>query len=147
MPAYLAAASPLGRRRFVLGAAGAVAGAALTPALAAQAAARDDGRDPLPAPAPIPGGLEVGPPLGQIHVWAAGREGVTLPFTGAQLQGIGYEPATLTDFSGITAVAFHVGTATDSAGAHYNLETDLRLFAGTYVAANGRRRRGAFGLI
>jgi hypothetical protein len=108
---------------------------------------RDEGRDPLPAPNPIPGGLEVGPPLGQIHVWAAGREGVTLPFTGSRLQGIDYEPSTLTDFAGITAVAYHVGSATDHTGVRYDLETDLRLFAGTYVAANGERRRGAFGLI
>jgi hypothetical protein len=147
MPAHLSpTALSIGRRRLFLGAAAAAAGAALSPGLATSVAA-DNNHDPLPAPNPIPGGLDIPPPIGLIHVWGAGKEGEPLPFTGGQLQGIDYEPATLTDFSGVTAVAFHVGSATDSEGTRYNLETDMRLFAGTYKAANGKRRQGAFGLI
>jgi len=126
--------------------AAAAAGAALTPGLAASVAANDD-HAASPIPKPIPGGITVGPPLETIHVWAAGKEGITLPFSHAQLQGIGAEPTTIGDFSGVTAVAFHVGTATDKTGKRYNLETDMRLFVGTYIAANGQRRQGSFGLI
>jgi len=34
---------------------------------------------------------------------------VTLPFTGATLQGLDVEPTTIRDFKGFSAVAFHVG--------------------------------------
>jgi len=151
MPAHLVPpTSPFGRRRLVMGAAAAAAGLALTPSLAGA----DDGHDnhnhdhDAPIPKPIPGGLDVSPhPLGTIHVWAAGKSGITLPYSHGQLQGIDTEPTTIGDFSGVSAVAFHVGTATGKDGKRYNLETDMRVFAGNYIAANGQRRQGAFGLI
>jgi hypothetical protein len=137
----------LTRRAVVRGAAGAVAGlaagvAAPGPALAGD---HDSRRLPVP-PEPIPGGIELAP--GQvIHVWAPGPTDVTLPFTGSTLQGLDVEPTTITDFTGFSAVAFHVGTAVGSDGARYDLETDLRAFQGTYLDRTGRRRFGTFGFI
>jgi hypothetical protein len=100
----------------------------------------------LPAPKPIPGGIQIpGGPL--IHTFAPGPEGLTLPFTGVQLMGLDVEPSVITDFKGVTALAFHVGTATGSDGRQYNLETDLRAMEGRYVAEDGSRKRGLFALI
>jgi hypothetical protein len=47
---------------------------------------------------------------------------VTLPFTGLTLQGLDVEPSVITDYKGVTALAFHAGTATGSDGKQYNLE-------------------------
>jgi hypothetical protein len=95
-------------------------------------------------PKPIPGGFNI-PPV--IHVFAPGDPAVTLPFTGLTPGGFDVEPATLTDFKGFSAVAFHVGTATGRDGTAYNLETDLRTFRGNYVDATGTRRFGTFAFI
>ena len=129
---------------------GASAGAAATvaPLLPALTGAAHAGGPPdvLPAPRPIPGGLQIpGGPL--IHVFAPGPEGLTLPFTGVQLMGLDVEPSVITDYQGVTALAFHVGTATGSDGKQYNLETDMRAIEGTYVATDGTRQRGLFGFI
>jgi hypothetical protein len=102
--------------------------------------------DPLPAPKPIPGGLRL-PDGSQIHVFGPGPTSVTLPFTGGVLQGLDVEGSVLTDFQGVSAVAFQVGTATGHDGTRYNLETDIRAFEGEYVAGDGRRRRGTFGFV
>jgi hypothetical protein len=100
----------------------------------------------LPAPKPIPGGIQIpGGPL--IHVFAPGPEGLTLPFTGVQLMGLDVEPSVITDYKGVTALAFHVGTATGSDGKQYNLETDMRAMEGSYIATDGSRNRGLFALI
>ena len=100
----------------------------------------------LPAPKPIPGGIQIpGGPL--IHVFAPGPPGLTLPFTGVQLMGLDVEPSVITDYKGVTALAFHAGTATGSDGRRYNLETDMRAMEGTYVAEDGSRQRGLFALI
>jgi hypothetical protein len=133
----------LTRRAALHGAAGVAAGAML--ARTAPAAAHGSGAWPVP-PEPIPGGIELGP--GQvIHVWAPGPPEVTLPFTGATLQGLDVEPTTIKDFDGFSAVAFHVGTATARDGTRFDLETDLRAFRGTYLDLMGRRRFGTFGFI
>jgi hypothetical protein len=115
------------------------------PALASPASARG-ARRVLPAPKPIPGGLPL-PDGSLIHVFAPGPVGVTLPYTGVQLQGLDVEPSVITDYSGFTALAFHVGTATDGDGTAYNLETDIRVLSGSYVAADGSHRGGVFGFI
>jgi hypothetical protein len=100
----------------------------------------------LPAPKPIPGGIQIpGGPL--IHVFAPGPPDVTLPFTGIQLMGLDVEPSVISDYKGVTALAFHAGTATGSDGKHYNLETDMRAMEGTYIAEDGSRKRGLFALI
>jgi hypothetical protein len=136
----------LDRRRFLRGAGGAAAAAGVANALAwpqFSEAGGEDGehRAPLPAPKPIPGGIV----NGAFHVFGPGD--VTLPFTGGTLQGLNVEPSTITDYSGFTAVAFHVGSATDSDGNHYDLETDIRAFKGSYVATDGTRRFGTFAFI
>jgi hypothetical protein len=55
------------------------------------------------------------------------------------------EPSTITDFKGVTALAYHVGTVTGSDGVTYNLQTDVRVFEGEYIAEDGSRREGTFG--
>jgi hypothetical protein len=138
------AASVIDRRTLLRYGAAAGAAAAIGPAVSAPAGAADtgDARRVLPAPTPIPGGLQI-PGLGLIHVFAPGPPEVTLPFSGTQLQGLDVEPSVITNYTGTTAVAFHVG----SDGARYNLETDMRAIQGTYIATDGSRRHGTFGFI
>ena len=129
---------------------GAAAGAVATlvPAAPAMATPEHAGRPRrvLPPPKPIPGGLQF-PDFPLIHVFAPGPADVTLPYTGATLQGLDVEPSVITDYNGFTALAFHVGSAVGSDGKRYNLETDMRAIEGTYVAANGSSKRGTFGFI
>src|SRR5439155_25709633 len=102
---------PLKRRRLVLGAAGALAGAALAPA--SVAALPDDGRARLPAPKPLDVGIRR--PNGTLlRVFTPGPTTVTLPYSGTRLLGPNYDSAMFTDFAGVTALAYLVGTATDS---------------------------------
>jgi hypothetical protein len=132
-------------RRAVVG--GAAAGLAAAVAAPQRVLAHDHakGSDPVP-PEPIPGGIELAP--GQvIHVWAPGPAEITLPFTGVTLQGVNVESTTIRDFSGFSAVAFHVGTAIAKDGSRYDLETDVRAFQGTYIDRTRRRRFGTFGFI
>jgi hypothetical protein len=95
----------------------------------------------LPAPDPIPGGLDI-PGAGVIHLFLPGPEDVTLPFSGLGLQGLDVEPSTITDFRGVTALAYLAGEARGSDGETYNLEADIRAYEGRYVGADGTRRRG-----
>jgi len=120
------------------------AAAAISPAVSAPASAADTRHAPrvLPAPTPIPGGLAPG-----LHVFAPGPPEVTLPFSSVQLQGLDVEPSVITNYTGTTAMAFHVGSAIGSDGARYNLETDMRAIQGGYIAADGSRRHGTFGFI
>jgi TAT (twin-arginine translocation) pathway signal sequence len=123
---------------------GAATGAAAT--VGAMPAARAHGHGlprVLPAPKPIPGGIQI-PDGPLIHTFLPGPEDVTLPFTGLTLQGEDVEPSVITDFRGFTAVAYHVGTATGSDGQRYDLETDIRVMDGSYVAEDGSRKRGLF---
>jgi hypothetical protein len=122
------------------------AAAAAGPALLAAPAHADGGTHVQAAPKPIPGGLTL--PGGiVIHVFPPGPTTVTLPFTGVQLAGLDVDPSVITDFTGFSAVAFHVGSATGSDGKRYNLETDMRVMEGTYVAADGTRADGLFGFV
>ena len=129
---------------------GACAGAlaTVTPAIPGLASpARADGaRRARPAPEPIPGGIQI-PDGPLLHVFPPGPSNVTLPHSGLTLQGLDVEPNVITDYQGFTAVAYHAGTATGSDGERYFLETDMRAMKGTYVAADGTRRRGVFGFI
>jgi hypothetical protein len=145
----------LGRRSFLLGTAGALA-AGLTAPLDRPGISQADSdwpqlpqhlRAPLPAPKPIPGGIDLGSDFSPsfIHLFIPGPETITLPFTLFTLQGLNVEPSVITDFNGVTALAYHVGTATGSDGIEYNLETDVRVFQGQYVAEDGSRHEGTFG--
>ena len=125
---------------------GAATGAVATVAAATPAASAHSHGVPrvLPAPKPIPGGNQIpGGPL--LHVFLPGPPEVTLPFTGAQLQGLDVEPSVITDYRGFTALAYVAGTATDSK--QYNLEADMRAMEGAYVAEDGTRQRGLFAFI
>jgi hypothetical protein len=131
---------------------GASAGAAATvspllPGLNSVAHAHEHGLPRvLPAPKPIPGGIAL-PNGTTIHVFPPGPPDVTLPFSGLTLAGLDVEPSLITDYKGVTALAYHAGTATGSDGKHYNLETDMRAMEGTYIAENGTRQRGLFAFI
>jgi hypothetical protein len=142
------AARPVDRRGFILGTAGALAAAGLAGPLAEPASARSR-RRVVPSPEPIPGGLPVGlpPPYDLIHLFLPGPPSVTLPFSGSQLQGVDVEPTTITDFEGMTAMAYLTGTAKGSDGHEYGLEVDLRVSEGEYVTADGSHERGAFAMI
>jgi hypothetical protein len=127
---------------------GAATGAVATVAAATPAASAHSHGVPrvLPTPKPIPGGIQIpGGPL--LHVFLPGPEGVTLPFTGAQLMGLDVEPSVITDYRGFTALAYVAGTATGSDGQQYNLEADRRAMEGTYIATDGSRQRGLFAFI
>ena len=127
---------------------GAATGAAATVAGVTPAASAHSHGAPLvlPAPKPIPGGNQIpGGPL--LHVFLPGPPAVTLPFSGTQLQGLDTEPAVITDYRGVTALAYLAGSATGSDGRRYNLEADMRAMEGTYVATDGTRQRGLFGFI
>jgi hypothetical protein len=144
------------RRRFIHTAAAGATALAFGSGLSSRALAKDDdnGHDdePLPEPKPIPGGIDLSefglePPYDFIHTFSPGPEGVVLPFTQVQLQGLNVEPSTITDFKGATAVAYHVGKAKGSDGKTYNLETDIRVMEGRYVSVEGTTRHGTFALI
>jgi hypothetical protein len=127
---------------------GAATGAVATVAAATPAASAHSHGVPrvLPAPTPIPGGVQIpGGPL--LHVFLPGPPEVTLPFTGTQLQGLDVEPAVITDYRGVTALAYLAGSATGSDGNRYNLEADMRAMEGTYVATDGSRQHGLFAFI
>src|SRR4051794_5886059 len=149
MESQLERAPGLSRRRFVQTAAVAAAGVTGTLAGPSRGLAHGDhgerGGGVFP-PKPIPGGIQI-PGGPQIHAWAPGDPSVTLPFSGSPLMGFDVDPSTITDFRGFSAVAFHAGTALGSDGATYNVETDLRAYQGTYVAADGSRRVGSFAFI
>jgi hypothetical protein len=136
----------INRRRFVIGA-GALASAGLADlAIPTSAAAHGRSKHRVqPAPNPIPGGIELGPDQ-VIHVFAPGDPSITLPFTGVTLQGFDVEPGTITDFTGSSAVAFHVGTARGHDGTLFNLETDMRAYEGKYVV-DGVTHRGSFAFV
>jgi hypothetical protein len=121
----------LSRRGFigrVAGGAGAVVGASLLRPGTALAAPQN------PAPRPIPGGFTV--------------EGVTFHVFGF---GPGMEPAVITDFQGSVGVAQvqGKGRATNPDGTKETLlfDTDMRFMKGSYVAEDGKLRRGTFGFV
>jgi hypothetical protein len=144
-----------GRRSFLLGTAGALA-AGLTAPLGRPEISQANLefphppahlQAPLPAPKHIPGGIDLGSDFSPsfIHIFVPGPETIILPFTGFALQGLNVEPSTITDFKGVTAQAYHVGTVTGSDGITYNLETDVRIYEGEYIAEDGSRHAGTFG--
>jgi hypothetical protein len=105
-----------GRRSFLLGTAGAVAaGIATSLGRPEPSEASFDFLHPakhlpppLPEPKPILGGTEFPPDI-FIHELFPGLETITLPFTLVTLQGLNVEPSTITDFKGVTVLAYHVG--------------------------------------
>lgn len=88
-------------------------------------------------PQPIPGGLVI-PPL--IHIFLPGP--VALGY-----QGEDVEPGVIRDFDGFTALAYLAGSATDRHGNSYHVESDIRVFQGTYIGADGKPHSGTYVLI
>jgi hypothetical protein len=87
-------------------------------------------------PQPIPGGIQIpGGPL--IHTFAPGPKSI-----GGQ--GVYVDPSTITDFRGFSALAYMVGTAHDADGNTYTMSTDMRVFSGNYVGADGVTYTGTF---
>jgi hypothetical protein len=84
-------------------------------------------------PVPIPCGMNV-PPV--IHIFAPGPPGIGM--------GLDVEPNGITNFNGFAALAYLSGTATDSNNTKYNLSSDMRLYRGEYIAADGTHHRGTF---
>jgi hypothetical protein len=139
----------ISRRGFVQTATAAAAGVTgatfVRPARSAAWGGEAHGRAVVP-PKPIPGGVTP-PNHTQIHVWPAGDPTVTLPFSHGTLKGFDADPSTITDFRGFSALAFHVGTATGSDGATYNLETHMTVQRGRYIGVDGTLRFGTFSFI
>ena len=86
-------------------------------------------------------------PLDEIRWFAAGKAGVTLPFSGIPLFGKEYEPNTIDNFNGRIAYGYLAGEAKGSDGDKYDVELDLRVFDGEYVAMNGEVNYATFALI
>jgi hypothetical protein len=57
---------------------------------------------------------------------------------------VGAEPNGITNFRGLTAMAYTSGTAVDGSGTQYVAGTDIRLYQGEYVGQDGRHARGTF---
>lgn len=98
----------------------------------------------LPAPSPIPGGVDA-PPVGLIHWWLPGPEGSATQYIGLPGMGLDVDPSLLTDFQGFSTFAVIAGQAVGSDGKVYNVEFDVRVMEGEYIAENGSRQHGVFG--
>ena len=85
-------------------------------------------------PVPIPGGIDI-PPV--IHIFAPGP-------TKLGFQGLDVDPNGITNFNGFSALAYLSGTATDSNNNKYDVASDMRLYRGEYISADGAHHRGSF---
>ncbi len=75
-------------------------------------------------PLPLVGG-DIIPPF--IHQF--------FPGAGRSFDGVDADPQGITNFSGLVAMGYTAGTATDNSGKTYNLGTDIRVYQGDYVGA------------
>jgi len=140
-----AAPFKLTRRQLLAGVGAAtIAGSIGTVGLARKASAAELQRA-RPAPVPIPGGVDVGEPVGLIHWFLPGPEGSVTPFNGLEGMGLDVEPSSLTDFQGFNAYAVISGQAEGSDGKIYNVEFDVRVMEGEYIAEDGSAQHGVFG--
>lgn len=89
---------------------------------------------------PIPGGFVPFPGAPLIHVFAPGP--VDIGFMGEDV-----EPNTISDFKGVAALAYPLGTATDADGNTFVMFNDMRVFSGTYVSMDGSVLHGTFAFI
>jgi hypothetical protein len=78
-------------------------------------------------PVPVPGG-DVVPPIQWINIFSPGS-----PASG--FDGVNAEPNVITNFDGVIAMGYTVGTATDTAGKVYQVLGDVRVFKGDYYGA------------
>ncbi len=116
--------------------AGGILLASMSPSSALDLEHHDRGRA---EPRPIPGGAQIpGGPF--IHLFLPGPASIGH-------QGIQVEPSVITDFKGFTAVGFLHGRAHDGHGNPLDMDVDIRVFDGEYIAADGSRNHGTFGFI
>jgi hypothetical protein len=87
--------------------------------------------DPIPnlavQPVPIPGGDTI-PGYGLFNQFLPGPPNQTPPFDPANA-----DPNGITNFRGVSAMGYTLGTATDNKGNAYAVVTDIRVFQGDYV--------------
>jgi hypothetical protein len=79
---------------------------------------------PQVLPVPIPGGDVVPPFVNQFF-----------PGVGATFDGPNADPHGITNFSGVIAMGYTNGLATDNAGKTYQVITDIRVYRGHYIGA------------
>lgn len=84
-------------------------------------------QQPAPIPLPIPGGDVVPPLLMNINQFTPGA--------GVPFDGVNAEPNGITNFKGLAAMGYTLGTATDNAGNQYQVITDIRVYQGDYYGA------------
>jgi hypothetical protein len=82
---------------------------------------------PQVLPVPIPGG-DVVPPF--INQFIPG-----VPGPGVFFDGVNAEPNGITNYEGVVAMGYTLGTATDNAGKQYQVITDIRVYKGDYFGA------------
>ena len=87
-------------------------------------------------PVPIPGGDVIAPGV-QVHIFSPGSTELGGDGLNAELNGI-------TNFQGLSALAYTNGTATDKTGRNYIAQTDIRLYVGEYVGTDNKTHRGVF---
>ena len=135
----------IGRRLLLVGtgAAAAVVGAIGAVGQVKPASATER-RRAKPAPLPIPGGFEAGPPVGFVHAFLPGPVGSSTPFFQLPGGGLDVEPSTMTNFKGFMTFAVLSGQAEGSDGKTYNVEFDLRVMEGEYIAEDSSHQRGTF---
>jgi hypothetical protein len=78
-------------------------------------------------PLPLPGG-NIFPGCGLYHQFFPGPPGQTPPF-----DPINADPHGITNFRGIPAMGYTLGSATDNQGNPYGVITDIRVYKGEYL--------------
>jgi len=85
------------------------------------------GQAPPPIPVPIPGGDVVPPLTAQINQFTPGDASF--------FDGLNAEPNGITNFDGVVAMGYTLGTATDGNGNQYQVVGDVRVYQGDYFGA------------
>jgi hypothetical protein len=83
-----------------------------------------------PQPVPIPGGDVIPPLTTNITQFTPG-----VPGPGVFFDGVNAEPNGITNFDGVIAMGYTLGTASDNAGKEYQVVTDVRVYQGDYIGA------------
>jgi len=86
---------------------------------------------PQPLAVPIPGGDVIPAASGPLFI------NQFYPGIGGFFDGQDADPHGITNFDGLVAMGYTSGTATDNRGNTYQVITDIRVFQGDYVGAQG----------
>ena len=84
-------------------------------------------------PVPVPGGdvLPQAMPAGSSIFWNQFSPGPPAP----GLDGLDADPHGITNFSGVVAMGYTIGPATDNKGMAYQVITDIRVYQGDFIGA------------